>query len=460
MGFTIRDYADVDEPSWLRCRALSFLGSSYFDDVKDRRTTFDGPSVQLVAVAPRPEGMSTPGEEEVVGVLDVELWEDEGGASVATIDTVAVHPDHQRAGVAGALLDEALGRLRGRGLAWIDAWTREDPEACGWYAAQGFLVDQTYLHVYRGGDEQRADAHGDEGFDAPYGLGAPVKGFFHGPDEDPQVWRARFARVHQCRRYLRRLDVTAWPEDPRLAELYDVENAGTWDHDYFRGLAARLAAHRVTDVGCGTGTLAVALAADGHDVTGLEPARASLDVARRKPGAERVTWVHGYADALPDEAADLVVMTAHVAQYLTTDEDWEATLGHLHRHLAPGGHLAFDSRNPAARAWEGWTPEATRTTYPHPRGGEVTAWAQVDRVEQPPGEVGGEPRGPVVTHVGHTVLEDGHLAYPETLRFRTRAELEESLARTGFEVLEVAGDWDGSAARPDSPEHIVLARRR
>ncbi|PZU44240.1 MAG: hypothetical protein DI571_07710, partial [Arsenicicoccus sp.] len=74
MGFTIRDYAEHDEPSWLRCRALSFLGSSYFDDVLSRRTTFDGESVQLVAARPKPEGMTTPGPDEVVGILDVELW--------------------------------------------------------------------------------------------------------------------------------------------------------------------------------------------------------------------------------------------------------------------------------------------------------------------------------------------------------------------------------------------------
>ncbi|WP_202817239.1 GNAT family N-acetyltransferase [Serinicoccus sp. CUA-874] len=458
MGFTLRDYADLDEPSWLRCRALSFLGSSYFDDVKTHRTVFEGESLQLVAVTPKPAGMTTPGPEEVVGILDVELWEDEG-SSVATIDTVAVHPDHQRAGVAGALLDEALDRLRGRDLAWIDAWTREDPEATSWYAAHGFVADETYLHVYRGGDEQHADAHGEEGFEAPFDLGAPVKGFFHGPDEDPQPWRERFARVHQCRRYLRRLDVTAWPEDPRLAALYDLENSGTWDHDWFRALAARVGARRVTDVGCGTGTLTIALARDGHEVTGLEPARAGLDVARAKPGAEAVSWIHGYADALLDGAADLVVMTAHVTQYFTTDEGWDEVLGHLHRHLVPGGHIAFDSRNPAARAWERWTPEATRTAYQHPDGGEVTAWVQVERVDEVPGEVSGEPRGPVVTHTGHTVLPTAHLAYPESLRFRTRAELEASLTRAGFEVVEVTGDWDGSPATPDSPEHLVLARR-
>lgn len=134
-------------------------------------------------------------------------------------------------------------------------------------------------------------------------------------------------------------------------------------------------------------------------------------------------------------------------------------LRHTHRHLSAGGHLAFESRNPRARAWEGWTAEATRASYPHPDGGTFTSWVQVERVEEQPGEVGGEPRGPIVTHRGHTVLDDAHLDYRESLRFRTRAELEESLAKAGFEIIEIVGDWDGSPATPDCGEHIVLARR-
>lgn len=200
MTYTLRDYADLDEPSWLRCRVLSFLGSSYFDDVKTSRTIFDGEALRLVAVHPRPAGMTTPSDEEVVAVLDVELWE-EDGEPVATIDTVAVHPDHQRAGLAGSLLARAVQTLQDKGVRRLDAWTREDPAATAWYQRHGFLVDQTYLHVYKG------DAAGDsdDGYVSPHGLSAPVTAFHHGPDEDPEVWRARFARVHQCRRYLREL---------------------------------------------------------------------------------------------------------------------------------------------------------------------------------------------------------------------------------------------------------------
>lgn len=194
----IRDYQDIDEPSWLRCRVLSFLGSAYFDDVKVERTRFEGPSIELVAVHPRPDGMRTPGDHEVVGVLDVEI---DSGDGLATIDTIAVHPDHERAGIAGALLAEALERLdRWATVTDLEAWTREDEAATRWYARQGMHVEEEYLHVYTEWDES-------EGFLTPAGLSSrPVKGFFHATLADEEDLRSRYARIHRCRRYLRTLD--------------------------------------------------------------------------------------------------------------------------------------------------------------------------------------------------------------------------------------------------------------
>src|SRR3954451_7596717 len=74
--------------------------------------------------------------------------------------------------------------------------------------------------------------------------------------------------------------------DPRLARLYDVLDDDRSDLDLYIGLADELKASSVLDVGCGTGTLACRLANLGIDVVGLDPAEASLDVARQKPGAE------------------------------------------------------------------------------------------------------------------------------------------------------------------------------
>lgn len=197
----IRDYRDADEPSWLRCRVLSFLGSAYFDDVVTERTRFGGSAVRLVAVRPKPQGVATPGSDEVVGLLDVELFDPEDGAAggTATIDCIAVHPDHQRRGIADRLLTEALDRLAPLGLLTLDAWTREDGPANGWYRRNEFTVAHEYLHVYKHWDDPA------EGFATPESLSAPLTAFMHGSLDDEETLRGRFRRVHRCRQYLRHL---------------------------------------------------------------------------------------------------------------------------------------------------------------------------------------------------------------------------------------------------------------
>jgi ubiquinone/menaquinone biosynthesis C-methylase UbiE len=86
-------------------------------------------------------------------------------------------------------------------------------------------------------------------------------------------------------------------EHPRLAAVYDALDPDRGDLDAYADIARELDAHRVVDVGCGTGTLALLLAQRGVEVIGLDPANASLEVARAKPGADHVRWIHGDATA-------------------------------------------------------------------------------------------------------------------------------------------------------------------
>lgn len=193
MVFFVRPYTPTDEVDWLRCRALSFLGTEYFDDVKTRRTTFDLPAVLLVAEAPAATA-DRPLTGSIAGILDIEV-----DGSLATIDTIAVHPDHAQRGIASALLSAALPRVQGLGATELDAWTREDAAANAWYRRSGFTERFRYLHVYRGWEDAA------DGFAVPDGVGPLVTAFLHTPIEREAEMRARFARVHTCRRYVRPL---------------------------------------------------------------------------------------------------------------------------------------------------------------------------------------------------------------------------------------------------------------
>ncbi len=146
----------------------------------------------------------------------------------------------------------------------------------------------------------------------------------------------------------------------RLAALYDALNPPGDDTAFYLDLAgARPLA--VLDMGCGTGLLACGLAARGHRVTGADPAAAMLAVARGQPGADQVRWIQTDAAGLSVPTRfDLIIMTGHVFQLLLGDGDVRAALGTLRRHLAPGGRIAFETRNPDAREWQYWTPRETR----------------------------------------------------------------------------------------------------
>lgn len=146
---------------------------------------------------------------------------------------------------------------------------------------------------------------------------------------------------------------------PRLAEVYDALDPDRGDLEVYAALLAELGAQSVMDVGCGTGTLAVMLAAQGLEVVGVDPAQASLGVAVRKPDADRASWVCADATALPPVAVDAVTMTGNVAQVFVDDEDWATALQAAWRVLSPGGHLVFEIRNPDAQAWRTWTREAS-----------------------------------------------------------------------------------------------------
>jgi SAM-dependent methyltransferase len=235
-------------------------------------------------------------------------------------------------------------------------------------------------------------------------------------------------------------------DDPRLAAIYDALDPDRSDLEPYLRMIERFGARTVLDLGCGTGVFALMLAERGIEVIGVDPAAASLDVARAQPGADRVTWAHGDATTIPSGTqVDAVTMTANVAQVFLTDEDWLATLEAVRGALSPGGRLIFESRNPQRRAWEEWTEERTRSTTDVPGVGPVTDWVEVTGVYRE-----------LVTFESHNVFEvnGAVITSTSTLRFRSRAEIEASLEVAGFGVDEVRD-------APDRPgrELVFVARR-
>lgn len=237
-------------------------------------------------------------------------------------------------------------------------------------------------------------------------------------------------------------------EDPRLVGVYDAEFVWGWEDDLFMAVLAERSARRVVDLGCGTGRLAIAMAGAGHEVTGVEPAAASLAAARRKAGAERVTWVRGGAGDLPARAFDAALMTGHVAQFMVDDSEWRAALAALRRSLDRGGRLIFDSRDPADERWRKWNPVDSRRTVVLPGGEAVDVWVEVtDETDR------------VVSFTAHYLFAGGEERTSESvMRFRGEREIRADLEQAGFDVDRIYGGWSREAVGlSDDGELIVVA---
>ncbi|HEY4170866.1 MAG TPA: class I SAM-dependent methyltransferase [Reyranella sp.] len=236
--------------------------------------------------------------------------------------------------------------------------------------------------------------------------------------------------------------------DPDLAQFYDLENAWAADLDYCRNLARGCSS--VLDLGCGTGLFAAALAQEQNaEIVGVDPAAAMLDVARARPGGERVRWVQGDARSIRLESRfDLVVLTGHAFQVFLTLQDRASALATIASHLNLTGRFVFDSRNPAVEAWKKWTPEKSRREIVHPTLGRVHAWNDAAH-DAATGIV-------IYTTVYEVIASGRRHSAPSKIAFTSREQLEAELRNAGLVVQHWLGDWSGAAWSAVSPEIIPV----
>jgi SAM-dependent methyltransferase len=144
------------------------------------------------------------------------------------------------------------------------------------------------------------------------------------------------------------------------ADVYDVAtSAYTDDVDYWRGLIAERRPRTVLELACGTGRIALPLAAALHAAepdfrfVGLDRSTEFLGRARARLAdlpaniAGRVTFVQGDMRSFAlGERFDLIILAYNSFSFLFEIDDQLQCLAAVRDHLAPGGVFAIDLHMP------------------------------------------------------------------------------------------------------------------
>jgi SAM-dependent methyltransferase len=103
-------------------------------------------------------------------------------------------------------------------------------------------------------------------------------------------------------------------------------------------------AHKILDLGCGTGKHASLFSEKGFEVVGVDLSESMLERARQKEqGNSALSFMQGdVREFRTDQKFDVVTALFHVMSYQVTNADIVATLQTAKHHLKEGGIFIFD----------------------------------------------------------------------------------------------------------------------
>jgi SAM-dependent methyltransferase len=252
--------------------------------------------------------------------------------------------------------------------------------------------------------------------------------------------------------------------DSVIADFYDASPlvASRLQDVNFYLAAARNFGSPILELGCGTGRISAPLAQAGHPVTGLDISEKMLQRAEQKraslPAEQRAHLRLVQGDMTSFDLQDyfpLIIAPFRPFQHLLNIREQLSCLACARRHLEAGGRLILDFfQTDAARMHDpDFLKEHTIADY------EIAGDRRVRLTERTTAfhratQCNDVEMAFTVTGPGG---EQSRNVFAFTIRYFFRYEVEHLLARAGFRVLELFGDFDGSPLRDDSPEMIFVA---
>jgi len=257
-----------------------------------------------------------------------------------------------------------------------------------------------------------------------------------------------------------------------MAELYDRLSSEFYDYHAKRGDvefyvgSALESGGPVLELGCGTGRVLIQTARAGVEITGLDLSAEMLMWCKKKLDAEpeevraRTELVHSDMRSFElGRKSNLVTITFGPFNSLLTVEDQLNCLSCVHRHLNDGGRLVFDVflAQPMVLFIQEETPiVANQPPFMMPDGRSVT-WGLRFRDTDYQNQIIHEN---LTYDIRYPDGHEEHLVYPSDVRFYFGYEVEHLLARAGFAVEAVYGDFDKTPFGTTLPSEMILVARR
>ena len=255
--------------------------------------------------------------------------------------------------------------------------------------------------------------------------------------------------------------------DSFIADYYDespIVKGRLQDVAFYRN-AVRDFGDPILELGCGTGRITMALAEAGKRITGLDLSGRMLERAVKKRAAlrvearERVHFVQGDMARFDlGEKFRLVIIPFRPFQHLLEVRQQMDCLECVRKHLAPGGRLILDVFQTDAERMHDpvHMREVQLTEYETADGRRVRISERVAAFHR------AEQRNDVemIFSIKHRDGRQERLVFAWPLRYFFRYEVEHLLARCGFKVAALYGDFDRSPIRDDSPEMIFVTETR
>lgn len=252
--------------------------------------------------------------------------------------------------------------------------------------------------------------------------------------------------------------------DSFIAEYYDASPMVTQRTEDVRFYlhAVRQYGDPVLELGCGTGRITMAIAAAGHRITGLDISGKMLERAAEKRAAlcaETQQRVHLLqADMTKFELGEkfkTIIIPFRPFQHLLETKEQIHCLECARKHLAPGGRLIVDFfQTDADRMHDPkYLTEFLLVEYEMSGGWHVALYERVAAFRRALQRNDVE----MIFKVRHAGGKEETLIMAWTLRYFFRYEVEHLLARCGFGVEELYGNFDRSPLGDESPEMIFVA---